>query len=424
MRKTLVIASILVLTQAIWLDLSGYSQIRVDPSDHQVLIPMVRWWMPNFGDGDHMSSTSPSEQPPGGVFEGQTHYLRSNGDPAGTQMIYSLLHSGIADHMESYDPAEGGYTLRGPLGVAHTAPVSGTCGMRRWNKPAILDHMTGFCNEDPSPDGYQAEGFIGFAFPRHGNFCEVPFDVSGAQVRVTANLAAGGAISELVWNGKQFVNAYDYGREIQVAVNFRTDGTDNPTEGGDQWGCPGFKPAGWAHGSPLLSYNRAGPALQTLTSPLQWRPQYWGGGEHNPVRWLGTIGKLVTLDFLGRPNVMQWNTTITLPSLKNYADLEIATAYLNSEFSSMYLYDAASDTLNPRSVAVNACNVDSLFAGAAVLATSDSQYALGIYRSSTPTLSHFGLCNFLTGSGGGKFGGDTTKSNVRAVFDAGLAPGS
>ncbi|PVD20817.1 hypothetical protein C0Q70_18978 [Pomacea canaliculata] len=50
---------------------------------------------------------------------------------------------------------------------------------------------------------------------------------------VSASRRMGGAIDSLVWNNHEFINAWDHGRELQMAMNFVPHGEAfNPTEGG------------------------------------------------------------------------------------------------------------------------------------------------------------------------------------------------
>ena len=97
-------------------------------------------------------------------------------------------------------------------------------------------------SQDPSPSGYVWDRTLGYGFPRYGTQSEHPLVAQGSQVKLVANLVAGGAISELWWNGKQFVNDHDYGRQIQIAANLSGQAEAfNPTEGGDSFGPPGEK---------------------------------------------------------------------------------------------------------------------------------------------------------------------------------------
>ena len=399
----------------------------LNPAHNQVLNILGRWWMPNFGDGDHMTTNNPNENP-SGTYEGQMFYVPAD-NLSGTHALYRLLAS--YDHMDSTQAGEGGYNTEFILGYPFDSVGSGLCEIRRWFSRSQTDHMTAFCNEDPSAQGYQKEGVLGYGFPRHGNNCEVPIVVQGSEVTIVSNLAAGGAISELWWNGKQFINNYDYGRQIQIAFNQTLPGeTDNPTEGGDKWGCPGVRPAGWAHGSIVLSYSVEQQKLTTLTSPLQWSPENFGGGRDKPVRWLGTIGKTVELDFAGMAHAIKWTTSITFPGGANFLDLEIVTAYLNSEFDKFYAYDAfAQELTDMTSIVPNGGCLDPSddahlrpVAGGVIISTSDGAYALGVYRRYGR--NNFGLCKFLGTGGTGKYGFQTTKWNVLQRQPNGISPGT
>lgn len=93
----------------------------------------------------------------------------------------------------------------------------------------------------------------------------------------------GGSIVEVNWHGMNFVNDFDAGREIQVAVY---DGDPyppcndcskeqgwNPVQGGD-----------WhTHGSPLLAQTLERDSIYTKTQPLHWQPDNKGGGPDKPV---------------------------------------------------------------------------------------------------------------------------------------------
>lgn len=285
--------------------------------------------------------------------------------------------------------------------------------------------------------GYSVEGTLGYGYPRFGTECEINYTHSAGGVTLKANTVAGGTISELTWNSKQFVNNYDYGRQIQTAFNFSTTGEyDNPTEGGSKYGCPGQVSAGRAQGSPLLDIDSYGSTLYTKTRPLTWNPDVQGGGSNNPVIWNGTIEKEVTLNYdtSYAAHVIKWTTTINNPSSRSNFSWEIVTAYLNAEFNKLWSYDAVSDTeVNESSnVPNNLCLFGSESpnvrlrpsAGGAIISTSDENYALGVYRKKA-TENHFNLCKFLNSSTTGKYGNDTTKwavqeSNYPYTLSAGV----
>lgn len=183
-----------------------------------------------------------------------------------------------------------GYTNdQGIMGCPYTTQITGTQRIWRWWDATNTDHLAAYPKpvEDPTAAGYVKDAnLFGYGFPRYKAYCEAKFDGSpgldscgGAQISVGTNAAAGGAIFTLTWNGKQFVNDWDYGRQIQIAENAVCgvgcqEPADNPTEAGDFWSCnrpgntnpPPPLPAWRAHGSPLISYSCSNKVLNT--SPI------------------------------------------------------------------------------------------------------------------------------------------------------------
>lgn len=267
---------------------------------------------------------------------------------------------------------------------------------------------------------------MGYGYPRFGTECEMNYTISAGGVTLKANTVAGGAISELTWNTKQFVNNYDYGRQIQTAFNFDTTPEgDNPTEAGSKYGCPGLVSAGRAQGSPLLDISSSGSTLYTETRPLLWNPDAQGGGDNNPVIWNGTIEKEVVLNYDTSydAHVIKWTTSIDNPSSRSGFTWELVTAYLNSEFNKFWSYDAVSDTyveetsnISSSSCIYGGAGANSTVrlrpdAGGVILSTSDENYALGVYRKKS-SYNYFTLCNLTGTSGSGKYGNNTTKWSV------------
>jgi hypothetical protein len=102
-------------------------------------------------------------------------------------------------------------------------------------------------------------------------------------VKVGLETAWGGAIAEIVWHGMNFVNDYDAGREIQVAL-YDGDpypGCDNCT------GADGWDPVQGGdvhkHGSPLLAENAGQDSIYTKTQPHHWKPDNKQGGPDKPI---------------------------------------------------------------------------------------------------------------------------------------------
>ena len=366
---------------------------------------------------DHYSSKSEDEKR--GAMEGQAWYLL-NQSATGTRAINRLYrNTSPYDHLNSIATSEGDYAFEHVLGHAYVGTGSGLAEIKRWFNATVTDHLTAFDGEDPSIHGYTFETVLGYGFPRFGQDCEQNYSVTAGGVTIRANKVAGGAVSELIWNDKQFINNYDYGRQIQTAFNFTNVGEqDNPTEAGSKYGCPGVVKPEYAQGSPIYYVTSNGSTLMTKSRPLQWNPgNFTGGGRDNPVMWNGTIEKEVILNrFSGEydAHVIEWTTTIDIPHDSDEFDWELVTAYTNDEFSSQYVYDAENDVRRTADVPNGRCTDQPFItnSGGVINATSDGNYALGAYRTKSNNLNHFALCRYQNGRGGGKYGADTTKWSV------------
>jgi hypothetical protein len=340
-------------------------------------------------------------------FKGQMFYVPANSS-ADNHPLYRIYYS-YPDHMDSLSLEEGAHTCGGSfctLAYPFNTGLIGTCKIDRWYNPNLHDHATSFCDNsslysDPLPSGYSKEVPLGYGYPRYGKQRTVLETMSNQKNTLTLgiNLAAGGVVSELVWNGMQFIDTYDYGREVQTALFFDELGCNNPTEGGDKYSTPEYDD-GTLHGSPLISYSINCTTLETSVYPLQWDPGQWGGGPHYPVRWTGMIRKTVTLDFNGWSDVIQWVTNVYSPSNYGFLKAEIPAVYLNSEFTQFYTYDATTATRANVNAHCQPCyymEPASFPAGGVIIATDDNQYALGAYRNN-PGNNCFSLCNLISSS--------------------------
>src|SRR2546422_676990 len=115
-------------------------------------------------------------------------------------------------------------------------------------------------------------------------------------VRVGLETAWGGAIVEVVSNGKNFVNDFDTGREVQVAFY---DGDASPLCG-DCAGGKGWNPVqggDWhKHGSPLLAHTLGTGSIYIKSQPHHWYPDNKeGGGPDKPIPGDVSIEQWVSL---------------------------------------------------------------------------------------------------------------------------------
>jgi hypothetical protein len=262
-------------------------------------------------------------------------------------------------------------------------------------------------------------------------------EASGGGVTVRSNIVAGGAVWEWRWNGFQFINTYDYGREMQSAAFWEVEPGvwANPTEAGD--GHSAQSQPGFRHGSPMhsfsLSYgglnnqNVTSSSIETRCVPLEWDPSLHGGSTLHPVIWKDVvIGKDLIMNFNGMGPVAKYITYFSTPTSLPIASIEIPTAYLNGEFNRYWVYNAQTKTLTqpPMEYGVGgssgAYGEHNVLYGGVIISNAAETAALGIYgvqEKHGGSVSYYTLWNFTEQGGTGQYSPGTSK--MAAVFGPG-----
>src|SRR5579884_1225590 len=95
-------------------------------------------------------------------------------------------------------------------------------------------------------------------------------NVGPSEIVITTTSRVAGAIHSLTWNGKEFLDSFDHGRQLQSAANFDCGGdlldeTFNPTEAGSRDDGHGPKSS-----SKLLRLRAGDGELETTTRMAFW----------------------------------------------------------------------------------------------------------------------------------------------------------
>lgn len=178
-----------------------------------------------------------------------------------------------------------------------------------------------------------------------------------------------GAICSLTWNGKEFLNDYDHGRQLQSAVSFDGHGElQNPTEAGASYLTNGYNPA--PSSSILLAADVTDGVLSTLSRPAYWMP--FNGRAVSDILFTKRvqIGRIL-------PGVIEYEVSYTIPTTEVHqnATFEALTAYLPPEFSRFWTVNPATKAIAPLSDGPGEQPLP------VVISTADKQYALGIYAT-------------------------------------------
>lgn len=205
-----------------------------------------------------------------------------------------------------------------------------------------------------------------------------------SEIVITTTSRLAGAIHSLTWNGQEFIDSFDHGRQLQSASNFDAGGpfvpeVFNPTEAGSM-----SDGAGPTSTSRLLELKAQGHRLETRTQMAFWlRPGEFSQGH--PARNREPLSqhllrKEVTIGLPDFPQVIQYDVTFTLPAQEShrYAQFEAVTGYMPNQFTSFWKFDPAARRL------VTLDHGPGEQAWPVVLSTPDGAYAMGVYSPDQP----------------------------------------
>ena len=202
-----------------------------------------------------------------------------------------------------------------------------------------------------------------------------------SEIVVSTSSRMAGAIDSLTWNGQQFINSYDHGRELQSAAQFNgLHECYNPTEAGSRSDGKGSTST-----SQLLSLDASKNRLMTRSrmafwlAPGQASPSCRGetAAYASPLSDI-ELSKQVTIGANGLPNVIKHEVTFHVPQNYDSAVFVGLTAYLPPNFSRFWTFDPNGDALTPLTDGPGEVRFP------IIIATPDGAYALGVYAQEPP----------------------------------------
>ena len=176
-----------------------------------------------------------------------------------------------------------------------------------------------------------------------------------SEIVITTTSRVAGAIHSLVWDGREFINSFDHGRQLQSASNLDygspiLDETFNPTEAGSARDGTG------EHSTSRLLFMRREPAaLETVTQMAFWLAP---GEKSGPNFAKNTnllsdhlLTKRVKIGYKHLPNVIAYDVTFSLPIGERHtqATFESLTAYLPPDFARFQQFNPETGDLEPLS---------------------------------------------------------------------------
>lgn len=205
-----------------------------------------------------------------------------------------------------------------------------------------------------------------------------------SQIVITTTSRLAGAIDSLRWNGREFINSFDHGRQLQSASNLDCGTpikpeTFNPTEAGSR-----RDGAGPVSSSRLLHMRVEPDALQTLTQMAFWLAPGEKSGP-NPAKNTTVLSdhlllKRLRIGYKQMPQVIPYEVVFSLPIGEHHTEavFEALTGYMPPEFSQFLRYDPRENELRPLS------NGPGEIPHPVVLSLPEGTHAMGIYAPPQP----------------------------------------
>lgn len=207
-------------------------------------------------------------------------------------------------------------------------------------------------------------------------------------IQTTDRLA--GAIHSLTWNGKEFIDSFDHGRQLQSAASFDCGRQTefwaecyNPTEAGSRADGRGERSS-----SRLLCYHAEGNGLRTTTQMAFWlAPGERSSGRlalNDTVLSRHLVSKRVRIGYKHLDHVIEYRVTFTVPTgeYHTYAQFEALTGYMPAEFERFWKFVPETGQLEPLD------DGPGEQASPVVFSVDTGTHAMGVYSPDQPSAGY------------------------------------
>ena len=206
-----------------------------------------------------------------------------------------------------------------------------------------------------------------------------------SEIVITTTSRLAGAIHSLTWNGQEFIDSTDHGRQLQSASSFSSDGKHwaeafNPTEAGSR-----NDGAGPTSTSRLLHSIATEHSLQTTTQMAFWLAPGQKSEGHSAINTTKLSNHLLTKRVqIGQPDlphVIRYDVAFTVPvgERHTFAQFEALTGYMPETFRSFWTFRPTTGELQP----IDDGPGEQRFP--IVLSTENGSHAMGIYSPDQPS---------------------------------------
>ena len=206
-----------------------------------------------------------------------------------------------------------------------------------------------------------------------------------SEIVITTTSRLAGAIHSLTWNGREFIDSADHGRQLQSASNFDVGSqfipeTFNPTEAGSR--IDGVGPNST---SVLHALTAKGNVLSTENQMAFWlqpdEKSFGNSAKNTTALSNHLLKKRVTIGMHGLPHAIGYDVTFTVPKREHhrYAQFEAVTGYMPPAFSKFWTYDLTKKKLLSLSDGPGEQSLPVIFS------TMDRQHAMGVWSPGQPS---------------------------------------
>lgn len=212
----------------------------------------------------------------------------------------------------------------------------------------------------------------------------------GSEIVITTTSRLAGAIHSLTFNGREFIDSFDHGRQLQSALNLDAgspiaDETFNPTEAGSRDDGVGAK------SSSRLLHLRTGPGtLETVNQMAFWLAPGEKSGENlaknETILSNHLLTKRVRIGYKDLPQAIDYQVVFNVPTDERHtrATFEALTGYMPPEFERFWQFNSERGALEPLSDGPGEIERP------VVLATASGSHAMGIFAPPQPALGMTG----------------------------------
>ncbi len=212
-----------------------------------------------------------------------------------------------------------------------------------------------------------------------------------SEIVITTTNRLAGAIHSLTWNGQEFIDSVDHGRQLQSASSFDCAQKIpfwaecyNPTEAGSR-----ADGTGKTSTSRLLKIKATETSIETRTQMAFWlKPTEKSDNRpalNKEILSDHILTKSVTIGYQKFANVLDYKVTFAVPKEHHtYGQFEALTGYMPKEFSSFYCVDLKTGKLGELSDGPGEQKHP------IILSNPAKTHAMGIYSPDQPSKGYEG----------------------------------